>query len=111
MSRRPTTTDSTIPGTFRRPSPKVTSPSSTAAMATPGTVPDPPGMSTPPRTTIVTTSRSHPVAMEGRVLPSREVSQVAASPEARPARRNSTNVNRPVRMPENAAPTRSSPMA
>ena len=65
----------------------------------------------PPRTTIVTTSSSHPVAMEGRVEPRREVRQTAARPDIRPVSRNSMKRTRATRMPENSAAVGLLPMA
>ena len=49
-------------------------------MTTPGIDPDPPRILTPSRTTMVTTSSSKPIPMEGRVDPSRDVRQIAATP-------------------------------
>ena len=53
----------------------------------------------------------HPVAMEGRVEPSRAVRQIAATPDIRPVRRNRMNFTRWTRMPENMAPVALLPMA
>jgi len=50
----PITIDITIPGTFSKPSPKVTSPITNAAITTPGIEPEPPRILTPPSTTMVT---------------------------------------------------------
>ena len=51
-----------------------------AASTTPGMVPEPPRMLTPPSTAMVTTSSSQPAAMVWRVEPRREVRQTAAKP-------------------------------
>ena len=107
----PMTMDITIPGTFNRPKPKVTSPMTKAAMTTPGMDPDPPRMLTPPRTTKVTITNYHPKAIDGRVDPNREVRQTAATPAISPVRTNKMNFTRATRMPENAAPTGLLPIA
>ncbi len=80
-------------------------------MTTPGMVPEPPRMLTPPSTTMVTTSSSQPMAMDGRVEPMREVRQIAATPLIRPVSRNSRNLMRSTRTPENSAATGLLPMA
>ena len=95
--------DITIPGTFSRPKPKVTRPMTKAAITTPGMVPEPPRMLTPPSTTMVTISSSHPTAIDGRVEPSREVRQTAATPDISPVITNRTNFTRATRMPEKSA--------
>jgi len=105
------TMDITMPGTFKRPRPKVTSPMTKAAITTPGMEPEPPRMLTPPSTTMVTTSSSMPEAMEGRVEPSREVRQTEASPAIRPVKRNRMNFTRSTRMPEKVAAVALLPMA
>ena len=81
-------------GTFSRPNPNVTRPITKAAMITPVIVPDPPNMLTPPRTTMVTTSNSIPIPIEGRVEPKREVRQTAAKPDIAPVIRNRINLMR-----------------
>ena len=103
--------DMTMPGTLSRPKPKVTMPMTKAAMTTPGIVPEPPRMMTPPSTTMVTTSSSQPSAMDGRVEPSREVRQTAATPAIRPVSRNRMNLTRSTRTPENSAAVGLLPMA
>ena len=81
-----------MPGTFSRLRPKVTSPIRKAAMITPGMLPEPPRILTPPSTAMVTTASSQPIARVGRVLPSREVSRTAASPAISPTSANSTRL-------------------
>ena len=68
-------------------------------------------MLTPPSTTIVTTSSSHPSAIEGRVEPRREVRQIEASPAISPVNRNRMNLMRATRMPEKSAAVWLLPMA
>ena len=109
--KRPMKIDITIPGTFSRPNPNVTRPITKAAMITPIIVPDPPNMLTPPRTTMVTTSNSIPIPIEGRVEPKREVRQTAAKPDIAPVIRNRINLTRFTRMPENSAPVALFPIA
>ena len=58
INNRPMKIDMTMPGTLSRPSPKVTSPMMKAASTTPGMLPAPPRMETPPSTTMVMTSSS-----------------------------------------------------
>ncbi|MNF10223.1 hypothetical protein D3C80_2111010 [compost metagenome] len=60
INSKPMKIDMTMPGTFNSPKPKVTMPMIRAASTTPGMVPDPPRMLTPPSTTMVTTSSSQP---------------------------------------------------
>ena len=111
ISISPTKIDITIPGTFRRPKPKVTSPMTKAAITTPGIEPDPPRMLTPPSTTMVTISSSHPTAIDGRVEPSREVRQTAATPDMSPVIRKRMNFTRATRIPEKSAAVGLLPMA
>ena len=80
-------------------------------MKTPGMVPEPPRMLTPPSTTMVTTSSSQPVAMVGRVEAMREVSRIAATPLIRPVSRNRMKRMRSTRTPEKSAATGLLPMA
>ena len=58
MSSEPMKIDMTMPGTLSRPSPKVTSPMMKAASTTPGMLPEPPRIETPPSTTMVIASSS-----------------------------------------------------
>ncbi len=60
---------------------------------------------------MVTISSSQPSAIDGRVEPSREVRQTAATPDMRPVRRNRMNFTRPTRMPEKSAAVALLPMA
>src|SRR5260221_13877999 len=111
ISIRPMITDMTMPGTFKRPRPKVTRPMTKAAMTTPRMLPAPPWILTPPSTTMVTTCSSQPKAIEGRVAPSLEVSMMVARPLARPASRKRWNLTRVTRLPENRAPSGLLPIA
>src|SRR6185437_8294500 len=58
MRSAPVKIDMTMPGTLRRPSPNVTSPTMKAAITTPIMLPLPPRMLTPPSTTMVIASSS-----------------------------------------------------
>lgn len=89
ISITPTITDITMPGTLSRLRPKVSSPIRNAAIITPVMLPEPPSTLTPPSTAMVMTLSSQPSASVGRVLPRREVSSTAASPDIRPTNTNS----------------------
>ena len=84
ISKNPNMTLITIPGTSIKDRPNVTRPRTNTAITTPGIVPDPPAIETPPRITMVTTSSSQPSAMLGRVDPTRAVRRTAAMPERTP---------------------------
>ena len=60
---------------------------------------------------MVTISSSQPSAIDGRVEPSREVRQTAATPDISPVIRNRTNFTRATRTPENSAAVGLLPMA
>ena len=80
-------------------------------MITPGMLPEPPRILTPPSTAMVTTASSQPIARVGRVLPSREVNRTAASPAISPTSANSARLCRFTLIPEYQAPVGLLPMA
>src|SRR4029450_7768942 len=84
ISMAPSATLLTMPGTLIRLRPKVASPSTKTAMTTPGMVPLPPAIETPPSTTMVTISSSQPSAILGRVEAARAGGRTPATPHAHP---------------------------
>ncbi len=81
------------------------------ARATPGIVPEPPKMLTPPSRTTVTTVRVIPAPASARALDSREVRMIPASAATRPDRTNSPVLARVTRTPEKRAAPVFLPMA
>ena len=80
------------PGTLSRPNPNDNIPSINIDITTPKIEPDPPYIYTPPKTTIVIISSSHPKAMFGRTLDNLPDKNIAAIEENRPLSVNNTNV-------------------
>ena len=68
-------------------------------------------MLTPPSTTMVITSSSHPVAIVGRVEPIREVRRIDATPLISPVSTNRRKRMRSTCTPENCAAIGLLPMA
>ena len=73
------------------------------ASTTPGIVPDPPKMLTPPSSTTVTTVRVMPWPASARALDRREVRMTPASAAIRPDRTNRPILTRATRTPEKRA--------
>ena len=69
------------------------------AMMTPGMVPFPPLMSTPPSSTMVTTTSVRPVPLSDRALEKREVRMTPASAAISPDTTKRAVLSRPTRIP------------
>src|SRR5690606_41068722 len=105
MSSDPVTTVSASLDTLASRSAFCREVSNTTPASTPGRVPVPPKMDTPPNRTAATTVSSRPVALSARALEYRSVQNTPTSPATAPDTTKSQNFNGPTAIPANAAAT------